>query len=265
MQTSRRSWQQVMYQPGWRSVIGTVVIWFLLVFSEFLGLTQPLSGLIQKLFNPLEHGTAQLLLQIKIGLWQIPEAWQAEQALVGLRQERAQLLAEVIRLQSIEAENKSLRQMLQNSDRTLTKSIITAPIISFAQPALAVGSQAGVQPGMMVLANEELLGFVTEVGANQAAVTLLSQATTQPVLAQTEAGVTGLVRGNDHQLALTEVPPDVTVKVGEKVSTVGQAGVSPRLFIGTVSKVETPPAAATQIIWLQQPTSFFGVAVVEVR
>ena len=241
----------------------TLGIWLVLKFLGFLGLSASLQQRIQTLTQPTQHQLTVMAVTFKLKLWQIGELYQAEQVLQQLRRDQIQLLDQAARLQALEAENQTLRKMIENSDRTLVKTIVAAPIISFAQPALAVGKQAGVTSGMMVTSHNQLLGFVATVANNQATVLLLQSTLSRPVLAKTPSGFTGLIQGDGRQIWLREIPIEQQIKVGELVTTAGQAGVSPGLIVGTVATVKADPVLATQAIQLHQPQNFFELPIVE--
>jgi rod shape-determining protein MreC len=249
----------------WKQWAVIFAVWVTLALAEFLGLATPIKTLVLRLLQPVQVVAVTQVLNLKMLIWEVKAAWTAEEALVLLQKDHAQALSRLSALEAVEAENLELRKLLQNSDRKLTKTILAVPISAFAQPAIAAGSSDGITAGMAVLTQGQLLGFVTQVQPTQSVVTLLTQPQAKPIVAKTESGVAGLVQGDGHQLLLTQVSADSSVKVGEKVTTVGQVGVQPRLFIGTVARVEAQPAAAVQTIWLQQPLSFFAVAVVEVQ
>ncbi len=248
-----------------RLAITTVSVSAVLWFFEFLGLTQPMLRITQQLVQPLQQNLTVGLVAIKLKIWQVSELYHAEQAVTALRKERADLLSQLVSFQALQAENLALRKMIENSDRTLTKTILAAPIISFAQPALAINQTTGVKPGMMLVSHEQLLGFVANVNGSEAQVALLQSVGTQPVLARTQKGVVGLVQGDGQRIWLREVPPDQIVTEGETVTTAGQAGVAPQLMIGTVLSIEKNPTRATQAILLQQPNNFFELSLVELR
>jgi rod shape-determining protein MreC len=248
-----------------RLAITTFTVCGLLWFFGFLGLTNPLIKLTQRSLQPLQQKLTVGLIAVKLRIWQLSELYSAEQTVTTLRKERAALLSQLVTFQALQAENLALRKLIENSDRTLTKTTLATPIISFAQPALAINENAGVKPGMMLISHEQLLGFVARVNGSEAQVSLLQSLGTQAVLAKTQKGVVGLIQGDGQRIWLREVPPEQIVTEGEIVTTAGQAGVTPQLVIGTVLSVEKNPTRATQAILLQQPNNFFELSLVELR
>lgn len=172
--------------------------------------------------------------------------------------------AQLSELATLQHENEQLRQLLGEKNTPIAR-IITAPIVSFAQPAIAAGSGEGVVPGQIVLVASTLVGRVSVVKQQQSTITLLSQTDSQPLLAQTESGVQGLVVGDGRRIIVTEVPLDSKLENGERLTTVGQPGVPGGIFIGRVEAVESSPASATKTIVVEQLVSIYDAVVVEVR
>lgn len=249
----------------WQVLWLTLGISCLLWLMGFLGLSQSLMTKVAQIYSPVQKVIIFSAIEIKANLFQIKEAWSAEKSLVALRREQAKLMTGLVELKAVSAENQVLRKMLENSDRKLIKIKITAPITSFAQPAIGLGRDSEISSGMQIISQNHLLGFVTEVKSTQSLVALLEQTQTQPILAETLAGIKGLVRGDGHQIWLLEVPPDQVVAVGDVVVTLGQTGVTPKLILGKVSKIEKNLVSATQKILLSQPISFYELALIEVH
>jgi cell shape-determining protein MreC len=103
------------------------------------------------------------------------------------------------------------------------------------------------------------------VAVNQSEIGLLSQESGPTILAKTESGVQGLIRGDGKRVLLTEIPVDVTLNVGERIVTQGQEGVAPNMFIGRISAVRNDPASAVQTALIEQLVSFYEASIVEVR
>lgn len=221
-------------------------------------------------------GAAQGLLPIK-QLWvkslnSIYVSWQSVQKLPksveriqDLELRLAESSSSLAELATLRRENEELRFLLTNTDRSNDRTIITAPVIAFAHPALGVGSQAGVTEGAVVLSRNTLLGQVTQVSAYDAQVTLLLETAARPVLAQTDAGVKGIITGDGRKVLFTQVPKESVLTIGERVVTLGQPQIEQNLLIGKIVKVINEPAASVQSAVIEQSASFFETPVVEVR
>lgn len=210
--------------------------------------------------RPVIHATQQAF---RVGTT-AQQMWQASQKLQALEVQYSQAITQLQDLEQTRAENRTLRRLIENSDRTLHTTIVTAPVVSFAQPAVLIGSDQGVQVGSIVVGDGTVLGVLSEVYPTSSRVELLSQLQHKPILAQTQSGAQGLIRGEKGNIWLTEIPSDVTVLIGERVTTVGQVGIPKGLLIGVVGSVSALPQDATQHIQVRQLVSFYTTAIVEV-
>ncbi|HOC07410.1 MAG TPA: rod shape-determining protein MreC [Candidatus Woesebacteria bacterium] len=197
---------------------------------------------------------------------QLKEFWQLRQRLEDLEYRYREASVQLTELAALREENQALRALLENSDRALSKNLITKPISSFAKPVLAIGSDSGLQVGSLVLGQGNLLGVVEEVSQQQARVLLLKNMLEQGIVAKTESGVMGIVKGDGRNILLTEVASEETLNLRERVVTVGQEGIPPDIFIGRIiSLKEINPAKSTQEAILQQDVNFYELSLVEVQ
>lgn len=252
------------HHPLWRHqlLFGFVVV--VAVIGDFFGAWGSLRQLVEPLTTAIELPFVRLSQKSITTSRDIALMWQNSQKLAALELQYSQALFEVQDLQSVRAENRELRRMLENTDRTLAKTVITAPVISFARPAVLVGQADGVLDQASVVSKGTLLGFVSQVGQKSSQVTLLIENDTKPLLVQTENGVQGLLVGDGREIRLTEVPVDAKVMIGERVTTVGQQGIAKNLLIGVVDSVEALPQDAVLNIKIKQLVSFFTTDIVEV-
>ena len=197
---------------------------------------------------------------------QLKEFWQLRQRLEDLEYRYREASVQLTELAALREENQALRALLENSDRALSKNLITKPISSLAKPVLAIGSDSGLQVGSLVLGEGNLLGIVEEVSQQQARVLLLKNMLEQGIVAKTESGVMGIVKGDGRNILLTEVASEETLNLRERVVTVGQEGIPPDIFIGRIiSLKEINPAKSTQEAILQQDVNFYELSLVEVQ
>ena len=177
----------------------------------------------------------------------------------------AEASASLAELATLRRENEELRFLLTNTDRPSERTVVAAPIIAFSKPAIAAGSQAGVEVGAIVLSRNTLLGQVTRVSLYESQVTLLLTANALPVLAQTESGVKGLVVGDGKKVLFTQVSKEDVIRVGDRVVTIGQPQIEQNLPIGRIVSVINEPASSVQTAVIEQYASFFTTSIVEVR
>ncbi len=241
-----------------------VLLAVLLGLAEFVGWTRVISAQVEAVLNPIQAFETQLVRAFSQPARSFFTGYHSAEELRELKIRYAAQIAELDELDRLRRENTQLRQMLENPERPSEDVKIAAPVVSLAYPAVAAGSQNGVNQGEMVTFQNTLLGVVTQVSQHQSRIALLTRKDSVPVLAKTNSGVQGIVTGNGKQVILTEVPHGLILNKGERVVTVGQEGIRRDVLIGVIGEVMTRPSAPTQTAVVQQQLSFFDVPAVEI-
>lgn len=261
MQVAMRPRTQIVYSRQsllWIGVGLLVIVGdYFMIWKQLHETLQPNIALMQQ---PVVHFTQQMFQSAT----SIKRMWYAAQELQALEVQYSQTITQLQDVEQVRSENRALRALLENSDRTLQRVVVAAPIVSFAMPAVQIGSQDGVQVGSVVVGEGTVLGVLSEVSSTNSRVELLAQLQSKPILAQTATGVQGLVRGERGSIWLTEVPSDAQIAVGERVATVGQVGIPKGLLIGVVSSTYARPQDATMQIQVRQLVSFYTTPLVEI-
>ena len=174
-------------------------------------------------------------------------------------------LSELSELDKLREENTELRKLIENRDLKIKKTIISAPIISLAYPAVGVGINDGIEVNNMVLSNGMLVGTIEEIGNYQSKVSLLSRHRNNKILAKTESGVEGIIDGNGKNVLLTQVPRNINLINGERVVAVGQEGIERNIFIGILRTIDNNPSAPTQTAIVDQNTTFYDAVLLEIK
>lgn len=234
------------------------------VVGELIGSNSWLVTRMQQLVLPVVQLHLTLTRSVVAAPHSIQQQSTAARRIQDLEFRLSESYALLSELEMLKRENEQLRELAGAVSKN-TSRIIAAPVVSFAQPAVAAGSEQGVVSGQMVLVAATLVGRISQVQDQQATVVLLSQSDSQPLLAQTESGIQGLVVGDGRRVMLEEIPLDSKVENGTRLTTVGQPGVPGGIFIGRVAAVTSNPATATQTIAIEQLVTFFDTAVVEIR
>ena len=236
-----------------------------LIVLDLADLTQDVTGVLNRGLVPVRQMWVGALNQVYGGWQNALKLPKSTARIQDLELRLAEASASLAELSTLRRENEELRFLLTNTDRPSGRTVITAPIVAFAQPAIAAGSQAGINVGAVVLSRNTLLGQVTKVGQYESQVTLLLEAGAQPVLAQTESGVKGLVIGDGRKVLFTQVPKESVINVGDRVVTSGQPQIEQDLPIGRIVSVINEPVSSVQTAVIEQYASFFSTSVVEVR
>jgi cell shape-determining protein MreC len=214
-------------------ITGLFIFIFLLDFLGFLTLSS--------WRNAVAHWQAhnyQVLLKLTQPVGKLRQFWQLRQKLEDLEYRYRESSVQLTELEALREENQALKRLLENTDRGLEKNLIVRPISSFAKPVLAIGSDSGVQVGSVVLGEGSLLGIIEEFSHQQARVLLLKDMFDQGIVAKTESGARGIVRGDGKNILLIEVASEATLNLRERVLTVGQEGIAADIFIGRIANLK---------------------------
>lgn len=271
MNTSRAEqfWQRyVQGQSASQKLLTLLVLWLgaviCAVLLQYLALTTTISSFVLSISAPLRQAGVFIARSVTIPAHTTSNMYRSAEALRDLEWQYAQQQARLSELEGIQEENRELRRMLENTDRRYQESVISSPITAYAAALIAAGSEQGVVEGNPVLVGQTVIGRVSTVGPTQSHITLLRDSEVDPLLVQTQRGVTGIVSGTGRDVVLEEVASDAQLEEGDRVVTVGQPGVSKDLFVGIVRVIEEEPAAAVQRARIAQPVDFYEARVVEV-
>jgi rod shape-determining protein MreC len=230
---------------AWLFPVLTLLAIALLLLHES-GAIQPLEDAAQVILDPVQRALSGLF----DGLAQTFDAFRD---LRELREENARLrelndalVAENITLKEYQAENVTLRGLLQFTQENPLFETETAAIIS-RDPSpyrhfiiISAGRREGLEPGMPVItAGSALVGRVSEVGLRTSKVQLLTDSASAVNVRIQSSRVTGLAEGQpDAGLVMTQIPLETTLNVGDIVLTSGLGGNLPRsLVVGQVAEV----------------------------
>lgn len=247
-----------------REVAVTVSLILLLGLVELVGWFRPVRAAVELSTAPIAQVQIRLIHAITVPGNYVGQVITQSQKVRQLEHNYAAVLAQLSELEQLRRENQALRELLENSDRTLELRQVAAPIVSLSVPTIAAGADEGVQLGAMITARGVLLGSVSEVMVHQASVSLLTNFGASPVLAESDSGVQGLVKGDGKRVLFTEIPRESELTVGQRVVSLGQPGISHGLFIGTITEIITEQAAPVHTAVLDQHISFYEVPIVEV-
>lgn len=238
---------------------------FLIALFEFVGWFDNTIILGTKWLIPLYTKNTEVVLKLKAPVDFIRFSFNKTKYLKQLEGRYAQSQADLSELDKLRSENEELRALIENKDRRIEKTIIGAPIVSLAYPAVGVGSVDGVDINDMVLLNNVLIGTIEDVDKYQSKLSLLSQQRKKKILVKTESGVEGVVDGNGRNVLIKHVPRNQELKEGERVVTVGQEGIERDVFVGQIRLIDNSPSAPTQTAVVEQIVSFYDAILVEVK
>lgn len=161
-----------------------------------------------------------------------------------LRSENANLRLWYDAALKLEAENKSLRELL-NFKVEPGSVYRTARVVAdtggvFARSVLiTAGRKDGIAKNQAAIAGSGLVGRVTEVGNRSGRILLITDLNSRIPVALENSRQRGVLAGdNGDQPRLVHLPPEASVTIGERVVTSGHGGVFPiGLPIGVIASV----------------------------
>lgn len=179
-----------------------------------------------------------------------------------LRELKAENLALINRLSDqkrLEAENKALLSQFQTavprSYNLLKGEVVGAPdfIPRVSNPSNTIldkGEKDKVKVGMALVLGNNLIGEITKTTAYFSKAILINNASFS-LIANTENGAEGVIRGLGDGLVLDNVLVSENLKIGDLVLTAGDmdlegVGVPPGLIIGKIISIEKNPSAFFQ-------------------
>lgn len=185
-----------------------------------------------------------------------------------------------VQLQTLQAENRALKDQLQIENTLTDYKVVNAVVISRSpsnwQSQLIVnkGSNAGIKKGMSVMGSGGLIGRVSEVNTTNAKVELLSDdsqvADRFAIRVANKNGdvVDGIVTSFNQEknlIVMGQITSDVALEKGDLVTTSGLGGVTPAgLYVGKVQKVSQDDYGLSKKIYIKPATDFNNIPVVSV-
>lgn len=163
---------------------------------------------------------------------------------IRLQQENAQLKTWYETALTLQAENKSFRELLNvKADPDLaftTARVVSDPGGAFVKSLLVpVGTRDHVGRGNAVMSGKGLVGRVTEAGEKSARILLATDLNSRiPVVIQNTRTRAILAGKNEKLLKLERLPIDSSITVGQRIVTSGDGGQLPAdIPVGTIASV----------------------------
>ncbi|GAK30615.1 rod shape-determining protein MreC [Weissella oryzae SG25] len=185
-----------------------------------------------------------------------------------------------VQLQTLQAENKALKNQL-NLDSTLTDfKVVNAVVISRSpsnwqsQIIINKGTDAGLKRNMSVMGSGGLVGRIVQVNTTNSKVELISDnsqtANRFAIRVATSNGevVDGIISGfnqTKNEIIMSNITSQTEVKKGDMVTTSGLGGVTPSgLYVGKVDAVTKDEGGVSKQILIKPATDFNNIPVVSV-
>ena len=235
-------------KTGMVGTIITIIILIILVFISNLNITSfsHIGNAINNIIMPLQSGITHLKNKISKNdaFFVTMDNLKAENE--KLKQRNIQLEEDLRELETIQAENKTLKEYLNISEQyngyeTVPAYIINKDISNYSEIfVINAGSKSGISENMTVIAAEGLVGHVISVTENTAKIQTLVD-TSNVVSATLDNSKDNVIcRGtlDGNELKATYVSPDTVLTEGEKLYTSGMGGIYPKgIYVGEIKKI----------------------------
>jgi cell shape-determining protein MreC len=257
-----RFWHEQTRQGFW---VTSVFICCLIALFELAGLLRPFRFVGEQISLPFLQLSSQIVSTVELPYQVVVTNYHSYQKIQDLELRYSELAAQVGEIDTLKTENKELKLLLEATVSGQKEPSTITSIIGYGQPLIAKNKNSLIEEGNMVLIAQTLVGVVGKVGDTQAEVRLLHLVGSPPLLGRTESNVTGIIAGDGRHVILREIPVETDIKVGEKIYTVGQAGIRANLFVGRVQSIMRSSGEPTQTAIIDQGVSFYEAHVAEVK
>ncbi|POM27831.1 Cell shape-determining protein MreC precursor [Actinomadura rubteroloni] len=268
-----------------RSVLGALIVAALVLITVDYrgGENSPLRGLRDlgaAVFGPVERASAAVVRPVGNTFDAITDAPDQRRRAERLEREN-QRLRERIRAGAIDAGRARQLDRLLGTAGIGGYKIVAAQVISAGQGfedtvTLDVGSSSGVRRDMTVMSADGLVGRVTRVGPATATVLLATDAAssvgarledTKEIGIVTGRGRRGLGDGGATPMRFQLLDANATLKVGQRLVTLGSQGDSPYVPgvpIGVVDRIDRPEGGLSRTAHIRPFARFTSLDVVAV-
>ncbi len=167
---------------------------------------------------------------------------------IRLQEQMEKLVLDQIKLESLQAENQQLKNLL-NFKNEKNKSLIAARIIYHLRDPFSIrlrldqGSKEGVRKEMVVLANQGLyLGLINSVWDHESEVQLaLDPQSKAPARVLGRGGARGVLEGRGVLYRLTLIPANLGVAIDDLVVAEQENNPAEAWPVGRVAEIITNP------------------------
>lgn len=225
------------------------------------------SNVIGSILSPIRSGVAAIDRQAEryYNYLFSYEALQAENA--ELEQRILSMEEDIRNVETLQRENERLKLLLE-LDEVEAYSLVSAYIISWNASnyrsafTIGKGTGSGVEEGMCAITeNGQVIGLVTEVGANWATVTTVQDSSLEISASIASSGYTGVVQGTyladgTSVLRMNYLPTDAILKNNDQVVTTGSTLYPRGLLLGYLTNVGLDETGVAKYATLEASCDF---------
>ncbi len=223
-----------------------------LLLAVVLGILSGLTGLnlpnmiVQGVLTPVRTGVSRLTDEAE-KLYNYIFSYEATVSEnQRLKQELAEIQDDARNAEAIARENERLRALLNLQANDENYTFVDGYIIGWSSNewsstiTINRGSSSGIRQDMCaVTANGELIGLVSEVGANYAVIKTVLDSSIEISASIAGAGYNGMVKGgystaSPDKLRMNYLPSSATIHIGDQAVTTGSTVYPRNLILGYV-------------------------------
>lgn len=230
-------------------LITAVLTVALLIIGSLTDLTVP-NKIVNGILTPFRAGASALTEGVQKVYGYIFEYESVVAERDALKEKVSTLEEEARQIDALTRENVRLRDMLELKTTREDFSLVDGYIISRSSNdwtstfTINTGANVGIEPGMCAItANNEVVGLVSEVGANYAVVKSVLDSSLEISASLASTGENGIVRGSyspglNGLMRMDYLPTSAVIRINDQVVTTGSTVYPRNLILGYVADAD---------------------------
>ena len=241
-----------MYRNKKGGIIGIIVTVVILILLVILTNTENsnlsyIENVANKLVNPIQNGLTYVKNRIHGNSSFFTNINNLKKENEYLQNKNSQLEETLRELETIKAENQTLKEYLKLTQKytaykTVAADVISRDISNYSKTiVINAGTKDGIKENMTVIAAEGLVGYVISATDNTSKVQTIvdSSSNISSILGSSRDSIVckGILEQSNN-LKAVYIPTDATIAQGDSVETSGLGGIYPKgIYVGKISKV----------------------------
>ena len=269
--------RETLKRKFWSTKVKTILILALIlaVLATVIGAvvsgTPFFSNVVGTILSPIRSGIAAIDRQAE-QYYNYLFSYESLQARNAELEKRILEMQEDVRnAAALQRENEQLRLLLDLVDEHEDYSLVSAYIISWNASnyrsafTIGKGTNSGLEAGMCAITeNGQVIGLVTEVGANWATITTVQDSSLEISASIASSGYTGVVQGTyladgSSVLRMNYLPTDAILKNHDQVVTTGSTLYPRGLLLGYLTNVGLDETGVAKYATLEASCDFAGL------
>lgn len=227
--------------------ITIIVLILIVVFSNKDVNTSFFESAVSKLVMPVQNGLTYLKNKISGNNDFFTDVSNLKTENAELKKKNSELEQSLRELENIRAENETLKEYLNLTDKygeykTISGYVINKDISNYSKTIIInIGKNDGVEENMTVIADEGLVGYVLSVTDNTAKVrTIVDTASSVSCIMSSnkDSIVCKGTLNSNSELKAMYIPTDANIVQGDSIETSGLGGIYPKgIHVGNIKRI----------------------------